>query len=374
MQKVQTFLEIIEEISAPGRIAAARVAVDAAGLAIPAVARLNTAPQTLPEHGEGPCVADHVVRMFVVIDAIAHGTSFAACADIANDDVVRLALVDAEHAMRTEPDVFRAVALMHNIAKPDRLLLVADPGTAGEREGFVRGAKRAEPYSTAPEIVRFDKLRRAGLADGIVATFDDADRAVIAPQYAAAREAIVRHCGLGNAFVKFIAELCWSHKDVVRFFDSPGNEAAYSAFPARAGKAGLNVEKYLDALLAIALLCHDVGRVTTGQPVNAFQALRTLAHAEYSTMPERHAAREARLRHTQKLRVKALLADAGLDPEQLFAELGVGLGPERGDVMRRVYAVIRGESDASSFGTHAVSINARARNAATLLATEGLSV
>lgn len=365
--------DVIEEIFTIGRIDAARAAVDVACLAIPTVARLKTTPQSLPEHGEGDFVMDHIVRMFAVIDAIEHGTSFSTCDDVGADSVVRLALIEAEHAIRSSPDVFRAFALMHNIAKPDRLLLVADLGTAGEKEGFVRSEKRSEPYSTKPELTRFDKLRRAGLAEGIVATFDDADRAVIAPQYAEAREGIVKHCGLENAFVKFVAELCWSHEDVERFFEIPGNESAFVTFPARAGKAGINVEKYLDALLAIALLDHDLGRIGPS-PSIPLKTLRELALAEYAVMPERHAAREARQRHVQKLRVKAILAEAGLDPEALFKQLGVGFGPERGEVMHRVYAVIRGEADASFFSVHATSITDRSRRAAELLAKEGLSV
>jgi hypothetical protein len=365
--------EIIEDMFSVGRMDAARAAVDAACLAIPAVARLKTTPQTPPEHAEEHFVTDHIVRIFAGIDAVEHGTSFAQCEDIGTDPVVRLALIDAERAIRVAPNVFRAFALMHNIAKPDRLLLVAEPGTAGEKEGFVRSAKRSAPYSTKTELVRFDKLRRAGLANGIIATFDDVDRAVIAPQYAEAREAIVKHCGLENAFVKFVAELCWSHEDVKRFFDEPGNASAFATFPARAGKAGINVEKYLDALLAIALIDHDLGRIAPPSSL-PLKTLHELALAEYAVMSERHAAREARLRHNQKLRVKAILSESGLDPEELFKQLGIGLGPERGEVMHRVYAVIRGEADASSFGEHAASIGARSRRAAELLAKERLSV
>ncbi len=365
--------DIIEHMFSDGRIQAARTAVDTACVAIPMIARLKTTPQTAPEHAEGDWVTDHLVRMFVVIDAIEHGTSFSQCEDIGTDQVVCLALVDAEYAIRSSPNMFRAFALMHAIAKPDRLLLVAEPGTVGEKEGFARGIKRSEPYSTVPERVRFDTLRRAGRAEGIVATFDDADCAVIAPQYAEAREAIVKHCGLENAFVKFVTELCWSHGDVGRFFQISGNESAFVTFPARAGRAGINVEKYLDALLAIALLCHDIGRISSTRPP-ALHTFHEFALAEYVVMPERHAAREARQRHAQKLRVKAILAEAGLDPEELFKQLGVGFGPERGEVMHRVYAVIRGETDASSFAVHAISIADRSHRAAELLAKEGLSV
>jgi len=368
---MQSIHDALGEVFSVERMNSARIAVESACLAIPAVAKLKVTPQTLPEHGEGPFVVDHLVRMFAVIDAIAFGLSFVTCDDFANDPILRLALIDAERAIQSSPDVFRAYALMHNIAKPDRLLLVAEPGTLGEKEGFVQSDRRLNPYSTANEIVRFDKLRRAGLADGIVAMFDDADRAVIGPQYSEVREAIVRYCGLETAFVKFVAELCWSHEDVARYFAEPGNENAFMMFSARAGKSGLNVEKFLDALLAIALIDHDFGRIRSSSELLVF---RRFVLAEYVTIPERHAAREARERHNQKLRVKQILAESGLDPEEVFLRLGTGFGAERGEVMKRVYGVIRGEIDASSFGVHASVIQTGAVRAAMLLAKEGLSV
>lgn len=368
---MQTIDDVLGEVFSVERMGQARAAVELACAEIPAVAKLKITPQTLPEHGEGPFVVDHLVRMFAIIDAIVTGTSFVSCSEVAGDPILRLATIDAERAIHSSLDVFRAYALMHNIAKPDRLLLVAKAGTSGEKEGFVQSERRSNPYSTTSEIVRFDKLRRAGLAEGIVATFDDADRAVIGPQYAEVREAIVRHCGLENAFVKFVAELCWSHDDVARYFVQPGNEDAFATFSARAGKSGLNVEKFLDALLAIALIDHDFGRIRTLSELLVF---RQFVLAEYATIPERHAAREARERHNQKLRVKKILAESGLDPEEVFLRLGTGFGAERGEVMKRVYAVIRGEIDASSFGVHASVIQTGAVRAAMLLAKEGLSV
>ncbi|MFA6018451.1 MAG: hypothetical protein WCT28_04435 [Patescibacteria group bacterium] len=368
---MQTIDDALGEVFSVERMNSARIAVESACLAIPVVAKLKVTPQTLPEHGEGPFVIDHLVRMFAIIDAIVAGVSFVACGEVADDPILRLAIIDAERAIHSSPDVFRAYALMHNIAKPDRLLLVAEVGTSGEKEGFVALDRRVSPYSTSSELVRFDKLRRAGLAEGIVATFDDADRAVIGPQYAEVREAIVGHCGLENAFVKFVAELCWSHDDVARYFVEPGNEDAFAIFSARAGKSGLNVEKFLDALLAIALIDHDLGRIRSSSERLVFHQF---VLAEYATLPERHAAREARERHNQKLRVKQILAESGLDPEEVFLRLGTGFGAERGEVMRRVYGVIRGEIDASSFGAHSSVIQIGAERAAALLAKEGLSV
>ncbi|MEK9155528.1 MAG: hypothetical protein AAB839_02670, partial [Patescibacteria group bacterium] len=211
--------------------ASAQKFFDGAAQSISRLARLRTTPQTPPKHTEGPWVSDHVLRMLTVIDAIANGFSVQESEEAGSDPIITLALHDAENAARESPALFRAYALIHDIAKPDRLLLVANPGSAGEKEGFVRSGRRANEYSTESEVIRFDKMRRAGLAEGIEATFDDADRAVIAPEYAADREAIVRFCGLEGAYVKFVMELCWSHGDIASFFVLPGNESAFLAFP-----------------------------------------------------------------------------------------------------------------------------------------------
>lgn len=367
----RTVAEALDSMLTLDRVDAARAEIDAIAASIPQITKYRTTPQTPPSHAEGTMVIDHTVRIFALVDAIAAGASIRGCADLINDNVIDFALNDAEAAIRESPAVFKAYALMHDIAKPDRLLLVAAPGTAGEKEGFVRSNHRASEFTTSSELVRFDKLRRAGLADGIEATFGDADKAVIAPQYEAVRATIVKACGLEVAYTKFIAELCWSHRDLEDFFITPGNESAFLTFPARAGKAGINVERFLDALLAIALVDLSIGRIGPIGPISVFHKL---AAAEHHAMPERHAARETRHAHQKKLRVKEILAEHQLDPNQVFPMLGTPLGPERGTVMHAIYAVIRGESDLSSFGAHAGAIEERCLKARAALEQAGLSV
>lgn len=351
---------------------------------IPLISILSTTPQTAPRHCEGPFVADHVVRVFAAIAAIEDGESLRDCEDIATDSILSLTLLDAEEAIRDYPDAFRAFAVMHNIAKSDRLLLVAEPGSAGEKEGFVRLNRRADEYSTSSELHRYDKMRRAHNGDnaswfaesGIVAIYDDADRAVIAPQYAETRTAIIRYFGLEHAYEKFIAELCWSHDDIEEFFITPGNESEFSVFAARAGKAGLNVEKFLDALLAIALIDHGVGRLNlmNDRAQTDLTIFHRLVSAEHAAMPERYAIREARQAHARKLRIKAILGDCGLAPEAIFTLLKTPIGPERGVVMEHVYEVVRSESKGEVFGDHTDHIQECAHRAQKLLAAEGLSV
>lgn len=372
---------LIDEMVTASRIQDARDRFSAIAQRIPAIAALSTTPQTAPRHCEGPFVSDHIIRMFAAIDAISGGESMRDCEDIVHDAILSLALLDAEETIRDFPDVFRAFAVMHNIAKPDRLLLVAEPQSAGEKEGFLPSRRRANEYTTSSELHRYDKLRRAHGGDGaswfaafgIVAEYDDADRAVIAPQYAQERSAIVEYFGLERAYEKFIAELCWSHDDVEEFFVMPGNESEWSVFAARAGKAGLNVEKFLDALLAIALIDHDIGRVGLLQSL-PLQTFRAFALAEHAAMPERFAAREARQAHARKLRIKSILGDSGLAPEAIFALLKTPIGPERGVIMEHVYEVIRGESKGEIFGNHADHIYKCAARAQKLLAAEGLTV
>lgn len=367
----RTVAEALDSMLTPDRVDVARAEIDTVAASIPEIARYQITPQTPPSHAEGPMVIDHTVQIFALIDAIASGASIRGCTDLPNDNVIDFALNDAEAAIRESPAVFKAYALMHDIAKPDRLLLIAEPATAGEKEGFVQSSRRASEFTTASELVRFDKLRRAGLADGIEATFGDADKAIIAPQYESVRASIVKACGLEVAYTKFIAELCWSHRDLEEFFITPGNESAFLTFPARAGKAGINVERFSDALLAVALIDLDLGRVGPIGPISVFHKLVT---AEHHAMPERHAAREARHAHNKKLRVKEILAEHQLDPNQVFPMLGTPLGPERGTVMHAIYAVIRGESSADSFGVHAGVIEERAMKTRVALEQAGLSV
>ncbi len=375
---------LVEEMLSESRLIAARDQFAAIAQGIPSISALSTTPQTAPRHCEGPFVADHIVRAFVAIDAIVEGGSMRNCEDIATDPVLSLALLDAEDAIRDYPDAFRAFVVMHNIAKPDRLLLVANAGSAGEKEGFVRSNRRSDEYSTSSELHRYDKMRRAHNGDntswfaesGIVAIYDDADRAVIAPQYAEIRAAIIRCFDLEYAYEKFIAELCWSHDDVEEFFATPGNESEFGVFAARAGKAGLNVEKFLDALLAIALIDHGVGRLNlvNDRAQTDLGIFHRFVSAEHAAMPERFAAREARQAHARKLRIKAILGDSGLAPEAIFALLKTPIGPERGVVMEHVYQVIRGESKGEVFADHTEHLRECAHRAQKLLAAEGLSV
>lgn len=191
---------------------------------------------------------------------------------------------------------------------------------------------------------------------------------VIAPQYSDHRNEILRRFGLENAYEKFLIELCWSYPDTTDFFSTPGNEAEFATFPARAGKVGLNVGLFLDALLAIA--CIDDQKKHPG----TLEVFHRFVAAEYVCLPERFAARQAQQAHARKLRVKTILRECGLAPEMLFERLNIGLGPERGGVMEGVYEMIRGESAGTQFGIHTEYLQECARNAADQLSKEGLSV
>jgi hypothetical protein len=327
---------------------------------IPQLERLRRTPET--ECGDAVLFSsDHVAALIDAVSTIAT-TELLVGGDIP-DPLFRLAYVEALRMIKVSPHVFFAYAFMHDIAKPDRLMLIADSGSSGEAHGFVRRQSRAHEYTTTSERDRFIALREAGSISGVHATFDDADRAVIAPQYAELREAIVRFCQLDTAHVKFVTELCWSHRDVLELFREPGNESAYAIFPARAGKSGLNCERFLDSLFTLAWL--EGGK----------EAVYRLASAEYAVAPDRHAARIARDRHEKKMQFKEILQKAELDPETLFAELKIPPGPIRGETMNIVYQMIRGNAlAAESFGDHAEVMWTRACRAAELLKEDGFEV
>lgn len=375
---------LLDEMITDERLHTARMQFDHVVEAIPTLSTLKMTPQTAPRHGEGPMVSDHILRMFAVIDAIVDGATMRDSEDIFGDSVLTFALVDAEDAIRGAPDVFKAYAVMHNVPKPDRVMLSSVVGSMGEKEGFVQSVRRVSPYVSASELVRYDKLRRAHDGDsiswfrdsGIEAIYDDADRAIVAPRYENVRREIVRYFGLENAYEKFLVELCWSHNDVESFFVTSENEQAFLTFSERAGKAGINVERFLDALLGIALVDHVLGRVSVvnDRPTADVGVFHRLVMAEYGAMPQRHLAREARQNHARKVKVRMILGECGLSPEVIFAKLGTPVGPERGTVMEQIYEVIREERDGKIFGVFSDEIEVSAHKARTMLAEAGLSV
>lgn len=389
---IQPLSVLLDEVVTNERLDAARVQFDHVVEAIPILSALKMTPQTAPRHGEGPMVSDHILRMFAVIDAVVDGATMKDVEDVFGDAVLTFALVDAEEAIRNAPDVFKAYAVMHNVPKPDRVMLNSVVGSMGEKEGFVQNDRRVSRYVSASELVRYDKLRRAdeverqvgqngkslclGNGLGVVVRYDDADRAIVAPQYENVRREIVRYFGLENAYEKFLVELCWSHDDVESFFVTPENEQAFLTFAERAGKAGINVERFLDALLGIALVDHALGRVSMidGRPTADVGVFHRLVTAEHGAMPQRYFAREARQNHARKVKVKMILGECGLSPEVIFAKLGTPVGPERGTVMEQIYEVIREQSDGKVFGVFANEIEISAHKARTMLAVAGLTV
>lgn len=326
---------LLDEMMTHERYDVARLQFDAVIEAIPILSRLKTTVQSAPRHGEGRVVSDHILRMFAVIDAVVLGATMRDVEDIFGDAVLSFALLDAEEAIRNAPDVFKAYAVMHTVPKPDRVVV-----------------------------------------SGGIVSYDDADRAIVAPRYEHVRREIVKYFGLENAYEKFLVELCWSHDDIERFFVTPENEQAFLAFAERAGKAGINVERFLDALLGIALVDHVFGRVSVvdGRLTADIGVFHRLVMAEYVAMPVRHSAREARQNHARKVKVKMILGECGLSPEVVFAKLGTPVGPERGTVMEQIYEVIREERDGKIFGVFADDIEDSAQKARTMLAKAGLNV
>ncbi|MFI3157150.1 MAG: hypothetical protein QX199_13435, partial [Methylococcaceae bacterium] len=209
---------LLDEMVTNERLDTARLQFDHVIEATPILSALKMTPQTAPRHGEGPMVSDHILRMFAAIDAVVDGATMRDVEDVFGDSVLTFALVDAEDAIRTAPDVFKAYAVMHNVPKPDRVMLSSVVGSVGEREGFVQNDRRVSLYVSASELVRYDKLRRAYEAEGqvgqngqslrlgnglgVFVTYDDADRAIVAPQYENVRREIVKYFGLENAYEK----------------------------------------------------------------------------------------------------------------------------------------------------------------------------
>lgn len=323
-------------------------------------------------------LADHIHRMLSVVFAVNDGTSLAHIEEFAREKDLALDIAALEETLRTQQTLLTAFALLHDIAKPDVAFFDARPESKGAAEGFVQHALRGTQVMTEAERLRYDKLLRAydaahprmtavermgGFFDtfGITVHYDRHDALAASTVYAKEREALAAHLGLSLSQGKMLVELIRYHIDAIRAFCDRADATAYKTLAARAGKAGLNTEQFLD--LAIAALFLDAVAGSVQYKEGRFCAQTSLVinmlRAERDAMPARHAAREFAAKQSVKQAYKALLAEAALDGESIFRLLGTPLGPVRGDVMRRVQTAIDDPTASHDFGPHSEELARR---------------
>lgn len=346
--------------------------------AVADLAAWRTTPQSAPWHCEGPTVADHVARMLVTLFAITEGEGLAHVEEFVREKDLGLDIQAMVHVLRTNERFLTAFAIIHDCAKPETAFFDAEPDTRGAAEGFIQHGLRGERKMTEAERIRYDKLFRAYAAAhpilpthavmgsfydayGIAVHYDRHDAVAASPACADTRSAVAQAMTLPLSEQKMLAELVRYHIDSIHAFNDRADAKAYEILAARAGRAGLNVEVFLDLALAVLFLDAVAGSVHYEQ--GAYRAQTQLVvhmlRAEREAVPKRHADREFARDQAAKNEYKAMLANAGLDGESVFALLGTPIGPVRGDVMRRVQAAIDDPSAPLDFGAHTDELRRR---------------
>ncbi len=344
-------------------------AIDAAEAVVPELAALRVTPQSAPYHCEGPFVVDHVARILTAIFAIEDGATLADVEEFVREKDLVLDISALEATIRNYAPFLTAFAFSHDVAKPETAFFDAAENTKGAAEGFAKHERRAQKTMTQSERHRYDKLFRAFHAGhakmtlteamgsffdayGIGIHYDDHGPHAAALQFAEIRTEIARHCGLPAAHTKMLGDIIRYHIDVIKAFRSVADRVAYAVLMARAGKAGFNVDMYLDLTLAAMFLDAVAGSaVYDGKFYRAQTSLVvTMLRAEREAAPRRHHEREQQAEWSQKREYKKILADAQLDGDAVFALLSTPLGPVRGDVMRRVMDALNDPSSRTDFG------------------------
>ncbi len=370
--------------------ARAHAVFEGAAAQIPEFMRYRMTPQTPPYHAEGATLAAHVERVLAAVLAIEEGASVLDIEEFARETVLRHAFLDLEATIRTHAAFWKVFALVHDIAKPDRVVFTADPALRGAAEGFAaRGGEH--PPASPQTLARYDKLVRAFAAAhprlapdalagaffdayGIRAHYDDHDRKGAGPEYAGVRAAALALFGVDPAFHKLLAEVIWGHIDALGYFQGGADAVKYAALAARGRKVGLNADVYLTYAAAAMLLDTALGSTgyDRGRAMALAMPLVNMLRAEQEAMPLRNATRLAALERGRKLAVREVLDAAKLAPEQVFALVPAPLGPVRGEIMRGVTSLIRGHDSEFAFGRALPELSARAAQARDLLRERGL--
>lgn len=357
-------LSWLEQAEVSGARALARNLLQATADAQSIVQQYFTTPQGAPWHVEGPVVSDHIERILFALFACQERSLFEV-EEFAREKDIALEVAALQETLRTHRAFLKAFALVHDSAKPELFSFDAAHHTKGAAEGFA--GKR---HPTPPELVRYDKLFRAFLVQhprlkgfeimrgffaeyGIEVHYDLHGPRAAGSEYGPLREAVMQLVGLPLSYAKILAETIRYHIDVLHDVDA----AKYRLIAARAGKAGLNVDLMLDLTLAHVFLDAVAGSVTSEGAMTDL----VIRHiwAEREAFPERHAAREMAKHREAKQELRNLLASVGLEGEQVFALLGTPIGPERGEVMRRVQDALHDPTLRLDFGAETAEMHRR---------------
>jgi hypothetical protein len=357
---------------------------------VPGLTAWRITPQSGPWHCEGPHLADHIERILVGVmsdGALLEIEEFAGEKDLA------LEIAALETTIHKYRDFLTVFALTHDAAKPATLAFDAPEKSRGAAEGFIVRNKDLLSTATDAERIRYDKLYRAyeaahhgqnivanmaGFYDAYEITAHYRDHASVGATLAftADRQEILAANGVPLANAKLLTELIRYHIEVIDSFSEQPDVKKYELMTARAGKAGLNVDVFLDLMLAVAYLDAIVGCVVLdgGKMTAQTKLIINILRAEREVLPKRHEERVRKLESVKKQVYKDALDKAGISGEAVFKLLQTPFGPERGVLMEQVWLAIKDKSHRLEVGEHSAELARRIELAREILASYNAAV
>lgn len=354
------------------------------------IGRLKNVPQSPPWHTEGPTAWHHVRRILAGVLAVVDGASLLEIEEFAREKDLAGEIIELEQTIRENAGSMLTYALTHDIAKPDAITLEAPANSKGGKEGFFTKAASQKRVANEDDRTLYLKLFRAFEAAHTVmdpnelcaAFFDvyeirahylDHGKIGAGDAYQHVREEIGGMYHLSADDLVHVQLGIRHHMDFLNAFASGENVAQFKVFEGRANRYGLDADDFLDLLLAFTFIDTTIGSLKyqegefSGQTDIIIHALRS----EYHAAPHRRARRQEKADiHARRAR-KAVLQAAELDGKAVFALLGTPYGPERGEVMKRINALIDHPAEMIQFGGQTDEMRRRIETARDLLTRRG---
>lgn len=357
---------------------------------VPELKSWRITAQSAPWHCEGLHLADHVERILV---GVLNDGALGEVEEFVREKDLALEIASLQTTLHKYRDLLLAFAVLHDAAKGVTLAFDTKEGSKGASEGFMVRMKEGMKPATEAERVRYDKLYRAYVASheglttvqtmigfyetyGIAAHYPGHEHEAATPAYTADRAAILQAYDVPAANVKLLTELIRYHIDVLGSFVGKADKQKYEIMMARAGKAGLNADVFLDLMLAVAYLDAVAGGVACvdGKPVAQTQLVINILRAEREACPKRHEERVRLADGEKKKMYKAALDKAGISGEEVFKLLHTPFGPERGVLMEQVWLAIKDKSHRLDVGEHSAELAKRIELAREILASYNATV
>lgn len=352
---------------------------------VPAVGMLEHVPQSPPWHTEGMVVARHIERILSGVFAIADGASLTEVEEFARHKNLDHEVLQLQQTIQEHAATLQAYALLHDLGKSDTVSFETPEGSKGAVEGFIQHSRREQKKASEQERQVYLKLARAKWsamgeateAEAMAAFYDEFEirshfyghaKVGAGAVYEEAREEISDMLRLSEVERRMLTFCIRYHIDTIGYFNKQPNPKKLEVLTARASKAGLDAGDVLDVLVAAIFLDTGIGSLHYADGVFDIDLRPTVNFllSEELAFPDRRLARREQANVGARKAFKEILRESNLEPDIVFSLLNIPHGPERGEVMNHIYALVADSSQPVDFGKHTNDLAPRIAKARTL--------